>query len=117
MVGIYIGLLLLACVVGIASKLIIHLPYTIFLTLVGLVVGIFHIGPDISETGFGRELIFFVFLPPLLFQGAFHMELDRLLKQIGPIVCFAVPGVLVSTLLVGGLVVSESVWGRCCLGL
>ena len=33
-VGIYIGLLLLACVVGIAAKRITHLPYTIFLTLV-----------------------------------------------------------------------------------
>ena len=103
-VGIYIGLLLLACVVGIASKLITRLPYTIFLTLIGLTIGIFHFGPDMSETGFGHELIFFVFLPPLLFQGAFHMELNRLLKHIWPIVCFAIPGVIVSTLLVGGLV-------------
>ncbi|MBN2375021.1 MAG: sodium:proton antiporter [Sedimentisphaerales bacterium] len=103
-VGIYIGLLLLACVVGIASKLVTHLPYTIFLTLVGLVIGLFHFGPDMSETGFGHELIFFVFLPPLLFQGAFHMKLDRLLKQFWPIVCLAIPGVVVSTLVVGGLV-------------
>jgi len=103
-VGIYIGILLLACVVCIASKIITHLPYTIFLTLIGLLIGIFRFGPDISETGFGHELIFFVFLPPLLFQGAFHMELNRLLKHIGPIVCFAIPGVIVSTLLVGGIV-------------
>ena len=103
-VGIYIGLLLLACVVGIASKAITHLPYTIFLTIVGLLLSVFHFGPEISETGFGHELIFFVFLPPLLFQGAFHMELNRLLKHIWPIVCFAVPGVIVSTVLVGGMV-------------
>ncbi len=103
-VGIYIGLLLLACVVAIVSKRITKLPYTIFLTLVGLVIGMLHLGPDISETGFGHELIFFVFLPPLLFQGAFHMNLNSLLKQFWPIVCFAVPGVIVSTLLVGGVV-------------
>ncbi len=103
-VGIYIGLLLLACVVGIVSKLISQLPYTIFLTLVGLFIGIVHIGPRMEETGFNYELIFFVFLPPLLFQGAFHMELNRLLKHIGPIVCFAIPGVIVSTLLVGGMI-------------
>lgn len=103
-VGIYIGLLLLACVVGIVAKLITHLPYTIFLTLVGLVIGVLHLGPPLEETGFGHELIFFVFLPPLLFQGAFHVELNRLLSHLGPIVCFAVPGVIVSTLLVGGLV-------------
>lgn len=103
-VGIYIGLLLLACVVAIASKRVTHLPYTIFLTLIGLVVGVLHIGPEIAETGFGHDLIFFVFLPPLLFQGAFHMNLNRLLKQFWPIVCFAVPGVVVSTLMVGGLI-------------
>jgi CPA1 family monovalent cation:H+ antiporter len=103
-VGIYIGLLLLACVVAIVSKMVTHLPYTIFLTLVGLVIGVLGIGPKIEETGFGPELIFFVFLPPLLFQGAFHMNLNSLLKQFWPIVCFAVPGVIVSTLMVGGVV-------------
>lgn len=103
-VGIYVGLLLLACLVGIVAKLITPLPYTIFLTLVGLGIGVLHIGPDLEETGFGHELIFFVFLPPLLFQGALHMELNRLLRHLVPIVCFAVPGVIVSTLLVGGLV-------------
>ena len=103
-VGIYIGLLLLSCVIAIASKMMTHLPYTIFLTLVGLGIGVLGIGPEIEETGFGHDLIFFVFLPPLLFQGAFHMNLNSLLKQFWPIVCFAVPGVIVSTLLVGGVV-------------
>ena len=103
-VGIYIGLLLLSCVIAIASKMMTHLPYTIFLTLVGLGIGVLGIGPEIEETGFSHDLIFFVFLPPLLFQGAFHMNLNSLLKQFWPIVCFAVPGVIVSTLLVGGVV-------------
>ncbi|MCK4340188.1 MAG: sodium:proton antiporter [Phycisphaerae bacterium] len=102
-VGIYVGLLLVACVVAVAAK-ITRLPYAIILTLVGLGFGLLDLGPDLKDTGFGHELIFFVFLPPLLFQGAFHMDLSRLLKQLGPIVCFAVPGVIVSTLLVGGLV-------------
>ena len=103
-VGIYIGLLLLACVVSIISKLTTRLPYTIFLTLVGLGISFFPFVPDIKETGFGHELIFFVFLPPLLFQSAFHMELNRLLKHIWPIVCFAIPGVVVSTFLAGGFI-------------
>jgi Na+:H+ antiporter len=103
-VGIYVGLLLLACVVAIVSKMVTHLPYTIFLTLVGLLIGVLGIGPEIEKTGFGYHLIFFVFLPPLLFQGAFHMNLNSLLEQFWPIVCLAVPGVIVSTLLVGGLV-------------
>ena len=65
-VGIYIGLLLLACLVAIVSKMVTHLPYTIFLTLVGLLIGVLGIGPEIEKTGFGYHLIFFVFLPPLL---------------------------------------------------
>jgi len=103
-VGIYIGLLLLSCVIAIATKMVTHLPYTIFLTLVGLGIGVLGIGPEIEATGFSHDLIFFVFLPPLLFQGAFHMNLNSLLKQFWPVVCFAVPGVIVSTLLVGGVV-------------
>jgi CPA1 family monovalent cation:H+ antiporter len=103
-VGIYIELLLLACVVAIVSKMVTHLPYTIFLTLVGLLIGVLGIGPEIEKTGFGYHLIFFVFLPPLLFQGAFHMNLNSLLEQFWPILCLAVPGVIVSTLLVGGVV-------------
>lgn len=102
--GIYIGLLLVACLVGIASKIITHLPYTIFLTLVGLAIGVLRLGPDLEEMGFSSDLIFFVFLPPLLFQGSMHMQLRRLLAHIGPIACFAIPGVIVSTLVVGGLV-------------
>lgn len=103
-VGIYLGLLLLACTVAVVAKLFTRLPYSIFLTLVGLAIGLLHIGPSPAETGFSADLIFFVFLPPLLFQGAFHMELNRLLRHLGPIAAFAVPGVLVSTCLVGGLV-------------
>ena len=59
-VGIYIGLLLLACLVAIISKHVSHLPYTIFLTLMGLLIGLLNVGPKIAETGFGHELIFFV---------------------------------------------------------
>ncbi|MBN2560914.1 MAG: sodium:proton antiporter [Phycisphaerae bacterium] len=102
-VGIYIGLLLLACLVGALTKRFAHVPYTVALTLVGLAVALTHIGPDISETGFGRELIFFVMLPPLLFHGALHLELNRLLRQFWPIVTFAVVGLLLSMFVVAGL--------------
>lgn len=103
-VGIYIELLLLSCVIAIVIKIVTKLPYTIFLVLVGLGIGVLGIGPEIEETGFSHDLIFFIFLPPLLFQGAFHMNLNSLLKQFWPVVCFAVPGVIISTFLVGGVV-------------
>ena len=101
--GIYIGLLLLACLVGILVKRFAHVPYTIALTLVGLLVAFLHLGPEISETGFSKELIFFVMLPPLLFQGALHMELNRLMQHFWPILIFAILGVVISTFVIGGL--------------
>ncbi|GAB4347858.1 MAG: hypothetical protein Kow0099_30110 [Candidatus Abyssubacteria bacterium] len=99
-VGIYVGLLLGACIVGIIIKSVAHLPYTIALTLVGLVIGLFHFA-EISETGFSKELIFFVMLPPLLFQGALHLELNRLLANFWPICLFAVAGIVLSTFVIG----------------
>ena len=102
-IGIYIGLLLLACSVGILVKYFAHVPYTVALTVVGLLIAILKIGPDISETGFGRELIFFVMLPPLLFQGALHVELNRLLAHVWPITIFATIGLLISVFVIGGM--------------
>jgi len=102
-VGIYIVLVAIACVVGILTKWLTHLPYTIALVLIGLVLAIFKIGPEIKETGFSEDLIFFVLLPPLLFQGAFHMQLDRLRRHAIPIGIFATVGVLATTLIIGGI--------------
>ena len=103
-VGVYIALLLITCAVGILTNYFTRLPYTIALTLAGLIISFFNFGPEIAETGFGRELIFFVMLPPLLFQGALHLELNRLLEHFWPICIFAVFGVLISTFVIGGTV-------------
>ena len=102
-IGIYIGLLLMACLVGVLAKFFAHVPYAVALTLMGLLVAILKIGPDIAETGFGRELIFFVMLPPLLFQGALHMQLNRLKAHVWPIATFASIGLLISVFVIGGV--------------
>jgi CPA1 family monovalent cation:H+ antiporter len=102
--GYYIGLLLVATVVAVVAERISGLPYTIALVLVGLAVGLLHIGPSPEEEGFSRELVFFVLLPPLLFQGALHMELDHLLDHLWPIFTFAILGVIISTAVIGAVV-------------
>jgi CPA1 family monovalent cation:H+ antiporter len=108
-VGSYLILLSIACAVGIAVKGLTHVPYTIALTIVGLAIAIFRVGPDIRETGFGKELVFFVLLPPLLFQGSLHMQLDRLRRLIVPIAAFATIGVIVSTVLIGSALFATGV--------
>lgn len=102
-VGLYVALLLITCAVGIITRSLAHLPYTIALTIVGLGIGLFRFGPNIAETGFSKDLIFFVMLPPLLFVGSLNLDLDRLLSNFWPIAIFAVVGVLVSTVVMGGM--------------
>lgn len=102
-VGIYIVLVGLACLVGIATKWLTHLPYTIALVILGLVLAIFKLGPEIKETGFSKDLVFFVLLPPLLFQGALHMQIERLQQHAIPVALFATIGVVASTLIIGYL--------------
>ncbi len=103
-VGVYIALIGIACLVGIVAKWLTHVPYTIALVLVGLACAVFQIGPDIQETGFSEPLIFFVLLPPLLFQGAFHMQLGRLRALAVPVSLFATLGVAFSTVFIGAFV-------------
>jgi NhaP-type Na+/H+ or K+/H+ antiporter len=42
-------------------------------------------------------------MPPLLFEAAFHLDLDELRHNLVPIVTLAVPGVLITTLIIGGI--------------
>ncbi|MBN1478207.1 sodium:proton antiporter [Candidatus Sumerlaeota bacterium] len=102
-VGVYIALVGIACLVGILTKWLAHLPYTIALTLVGLALAIFKVGPSVEETGFSRDLVFFVLLPPLLFQGALHMQLWRLRRHAIPVGVFATVGVILTTVIIGGI--------------
>lgn len=101
--GIYIELLLVAILIAVVTNRFSGLPYTIALVIVGLVIGVTRIVPGPEQLGFSRELIFFVFLPPLLFQGALHLELNRLMSHFWPIFIFSIVGVAVSTLVIAGV--------------
>ncbi len=101
--GIYIELLLVAILIAVVSNRFSKLPYTIALVIVGCFIGITRIVPAPEQLGFSRELIFFVFLPPLLFQGALHLEFNRLLSHFWPIFIFAIAGVAVSTVVIGAV--------------
>ena len=94
-----VEILLLACVVAIAVKRI-HVPYTTALVLVGIAVSFlpFHL-----EVHLSKELVLLVILPPLLFQGALHTDLDQLRRHLLPIVTLAVPGLVVAMLLMGAM--------------
>ena len=51
------------------------------------------------------QLIFFIFLPILVFESAHNMELREVFKNILPITILALPGLLLSTLICGAALV------------
>ncbi|MBN2224786.1 MAG: Na+/H+ antiporter [Deltaproteobacteria bacterium] len=94
-----VWLLFLASLVAIAIRYI-RLPYTVALVLLGLVMGFFHI---ISAIHLTPEVLFFVFLPALLFEAAFHIEIKDFTKNIWAVFVLAFPGVVFTMLVVGAI--------------
>jgi len=99
LVGTIVALLLVACMVALLAEWI-RLPYTIALVCVGLVIALTKLTPAIAIS---KEVVFHLILPPLLFQGALHMDLERLKRNWRSILMLSIPGVICSTLLIGFL--------------
>jgi len=97
-----IGLLLIAVIVGIITRRL-RVPYTVGLVLIGLALSL----RGQAEIDFPPELFLGLLVPPLVFEAAFHLNIQDLRNDLAPILALAVPGVLITTGLVG-LVVA---WG------
>ncbi len=92
-----IELLLIAVIVAVAVKYI-RLPYTIALVLVGLALGAV---AGLTPIALSTDLILFIFLPPLLFEGCLKMELSLLVRNWRRVLLLAFPGTVVSAFLIG----------------
>jgi len=91
-----IELLLIVSLVAMAVRRL-RVPYTVALVLVGLLIT----SQQPGQLELTPELILALFVPPLVFEAAFHIELDQLRDNLIPLLVLAVPGVLLSTLIVG----------------
>jgi CPA1 family monovalent cation:H+ antiporter len=95
-------LLIALAVEPLADRL--HLPFASLLVLIGFAVSetIVRLGGD---TGLRwhhfRDLILHVFLPILVFQSAFHMDLRGLRRRLLPILWLAIPLMLLATAVTG----------------
>jgi monovalent cation:H+ antiporter, CPA1 family len=96
---IIIGLLFIATLVGIFAQRL-RVPYTVGLVIMGLALTIF----GQIEITITPNLILAVLVPPLVFEAAFHINYNDLRRNLAPILAFAVPGVLVTTILVGFII-------------
>jgi len=70
----------------------------ITLVLVGLIIAFTNLLPQISLT---HDVAFFIILPPILFQGGMHLNAAFLKQDWKSIMLLAVPGVVISALVVG----------------
>jgi CPA1 family monovalent cation:H+ antiporter len=85
-------LLIVAAAVAVVARRV-GVPYSIGLVLVGLALGL---GTHVESVRLSADLVFYVFLPVLLFEAAFNLEARHLREQWRRIVTLAVPGVLVA---------------------
>lgn len=93
------ALLIVSLVVVLGKRFRVH-------PAVGLVIaGVLLTGQTAVEIPLSSDLILSLFLPPLLFEAAFHINLNELRRNLWTVLLLAVPGVMLSMLLVGGIVV------------
>jgi monovalent cation:H+ antiporter, CPA1 family len=93
-----IELLLVASLVAIVVRRL-RVPYTVALVVVGLLLT--NLSPLNLELT--PELILGLFVPPLIFEAAFHLNFTELRRNLTIILVLAVPGVLITMLIVGGV--------------
>lgn len=82
------------------------LPYTVLLTFVGvLLVPLSFIHPlgFLREFQLTPEILFYIFLPILIFESGYNMNIRRIVEEAHPIMLLAVVGYLVSAFTIGGV--------------
>jgi CPA1 family monovalent cation:H+ antiporter len=90
-------MLLIVSLVAVVTRRF-RVPYTVALVLAGLLLSL----RARLEIGLTPQLILSLFLPPLVFEAAFHLPLRELRRDRVTIFLLAVPGVVIAMLIVGG---------------
>ena len=95
-----VALLAIATLVGIVARRV-RIPYTLGLVAVGTALAVLY---QQFRIEIEPDLILGIFVPPLIFEAAFHLPLGELRRNIIQILTLAIVGVLLTTFLVGGIV-------------
>jgi len=110
-----IGLLIAAIFVALVARRL-RLPYTVGLVLAGVALALSPLRTGIRLT---HDLIFFLLLPPLLFEAALNIRWPALRRDLLPVLGLAVLGVIIAAssvtagmvLLLGWAVAPAAVFG------
>jgi CPA1 family monovalent cation:H+ antiporter len=91
-------MLLIVSLVAVVTRRF-RVPYTVALVVAGLVLSL----RARLDIGITPQLILSLFLPPLVFEAAFHLPLRDLRRDGIAVFLLAVPGVLLAMVIVGGV--------------
>ncbi len=91
-VGIIEIWLIVALAIALAARAL-RFPYTLALVVVGLLFGVFHTFPEVH---LNPDVVLFIFLPALLFEGAWSLDTQALRRNGLLIFLLAVPGLALS---------------------
>ncbi len=95
-VDVFVVLLIVTAAVAMTVKWV-KLPYSIALVIVGLFIGVFHLLPPVKMT---PELILLIFLPAVLFEASWNMDIAELHASWRPVTALATVGVVLNMLVV-----------------
>ena len=101
-------LLIVTLIVALLSRRL-RVPYTLLLVIAGLVVGLL---PFLPHEHIDPNLVLYIFIPALLFEGAWNAEIERLEADWLPIILLAVPGMVLSLLIVAAATCSHGFKNR-----
>ena len=108
-------LMLIAAVTTLISKRLDKIPLTILLVFVGIAIAnasehipVLSVLVDFHLT---PELVLFVFIPTLIFESAFNLDARQVSRNIWPILTLAIPGLLLSTLIIAVIFSSLTEFG------
>lgn len=103
-----VALVVVALVILAATRRI-RLPFTISLVMAGMTLSALsaanpQLFPPLHEMELSPGLVMYVFLPVLIFESAFTLDARLLRRNLLPVLILAIPGLLLSTTLIGLLV-------------
>ncbi len=89
-------LLIVSLVVALIARQL-RFPYTLALVLAGLILGLL---PFVPSVKFDPDVVLLIFIPALLFEGAWNVSVSVLLRNWLAVLLLAVPGLLISLMVV-----------------
>ncbi len=82
----------------------VRLPHTVFLVIIGLILGLLAQFPAFSffsEFTLTPQLLFYLLLPTLIFESAYNINARRMVEDMPSILILSVISLVVSTVLIG----------------